>query len=618
MTFNDFVGHEDAKLALILNAIDHHCGGVLLFGEKGCGKSTLSRLFKNLLPGETLFVNLPLNATEDALLGGIDVEESLKKGSKVFQCGILRRAQGGVLYIDDVNLLSPEIMALVLRGQGGREIPQAREGAELNIMSDFILLASMNPEEGYLSSHLLDRFGMCVVWESLKDTVQKIEVMKRAMLYRRDKDTGSDKKLREKIYASRLALKNIIVPAEIKDYITQACLENRISGHRGDIFLFYASRAYAAFCNEQEVTKEHVDVVLPLVLIHRKRLLQQMQEEKTENHHNHEKPPEQKEAQENNQQPSPEPVENNKDAHHDDGIASPGDLNERTRETSQAEEILAPGQAFKVKRLTFRKDRMNRYISGRRTKTGSKGKSGRYIKSILKANDDIAIDATIRAASPYQIARGRKERLLIRDSDIRFKQREKKMGHLVILVVDGSGSMGAQRRMVETKGTVQSLLIDCYQKRDMVSMIVFRKDRAEVVLPPTSSVETASRRLREIPVGGKTPLTAGLVETYRLIKRVTVKSPETRFLVVLVTDGRANQSISGAPVGEEIEKITQTLSESRFTDYIVIDTEDKGKFIKTDLALHIASKLGADYYTIDDLKADYLTEIVQLKKTELS
>ena len=475
MTFNDFVGHEDAKLALTLNAIDHHCGGVLFFGEKGCGKSTLSRLFKNIIPGGTLFVNLPLNATEDALLGGIDVEESLKKGSKVFQRGILRRAHGGVLYIDDVNLLSPEIMALVLKGQGGRDISQEREGADLNLMSDFVLLASMNPEEGYLSSHLLDRFGMCVVWESLKYMVQKVEVMKRAILYRCE-DTDSDKKLREKIYASRLALKDIIVPAEIKDYITQACIENCISGHRGDIFLFYASRAYAALCNEQEITKEHVDMVLPLVLTHRKRLLQQIQEEITENHHNHEKSPEQKEAQENKQQKSSEPMENNEDAHHDDGSASPGDLNERPRETNQAEEIFAPGQAFKVKRLTFRKDRMNRYISGRRTKTGSKGKSGRYIKSILKANDDIAIDATIRAASPYQIARGRKERLLIHDSDIRFKQREKKMGHLVILVVDGSGSMGAQRRMVETKGTVQSLLIDSYQKRDMVSMIVFRKD----------------------------------------------------------------------------------------------------------------------------------------------
>jgi len=144
--------------------------------------------------------------------------------------------------------------------------------------------------------------------------------------------------------------------------------------------------------------------------------------------------------------------------------------------------------------------------------------------------------------------------LIIRDEDLRYKQREKRMGHLIVFVVDGSGSMGVSRRMIETKGAVQSLLMDCYQKREMVAMIVFRKDRAETVLPPTASVETASKRLREIPVGGKTPLAAGLLETFNLIRRVRIKSEETRFLVVVITDGRANHSLSGVPVREEIKK----------------------------------------------------------------
>ena len=615
MTFNDFVGHEDAKLALILNAIDHNCGGVLFVGEKGTGKSTLARLYQGLLSADIPFVNLPLNATEDALLGGIDVEESLRKGRKVFQRGIFTRTYGGFVYIDDVNLLSPEILSLVLKGQYDGEYLGGRKELPVQPASYFVLLASMNTEEGYLSSHILDRFGMCVLCESLKEAAQKIEVMKRALLCDKNNMEG-DGELREKIYASRHALKDIIVPAEIKDHITQVCIENCISGHRGDIFIFYASRAYTAFIEEKEVTKEHVDKVIPLILLHRKRLLQQMEEERTEQSRQDNQPDE-KEEKENSQKTAPDIAEGNENTSRDNGNIEINDLPERPRESKLAEEIFKPGQTFKVKRLTFRKDGKNRYISGRRTKTGSKGKSGRYIKRILSANNDIAIDATIRAAAPYQAARGRKERLLIHDSDIRFKQREKKMGHLVILLVDGSGSMGAQKRMVETKGTVQSLLIDCYQKRDMVSLIVFRKDRAEVILPPTSSVETASRRLREIPVGGKTPLTAGLMETYKLIKRVTVKSPETRFLVVLVTDGRANQSLSGTPIGEEIAKMTYLLEDLQFTDYIVIDTEHKGKFIKTDLAVHIASQLGADYYTIDDLKADYLTEIVQSKKSEL-
>jgi magnesium chelatase subunit D len=257
---------------------------------------------------------------------------------------------------------------------------------------------------------------------------------------------------------------------------------------------------------------------------------------------------------------------------------------------------------------------MNRAVPGRRTKTGSRGKRGRHVRSILRENGDIAVDATIRAAAPFQQLRGRTGALLIRDEDLRYRQREKRMGHLVIFVVDGSGSMGARRRMVETKGAIQSLLMDCYRKRDMVSLIVFRKDRAETVLPPTASVALAAKRLREIPVGGKTPLAAGLLETFNLIRRVRIKSRETRFLVVVVTDGRANQGLSGAPVHEEIKKTTSLLNGLPSTDYIVVDTEDKTKIIRTDLAREIASSLGADYYDIDGLKADYLTTVIRNKK----
>ncbi len=613
MTFSDFVGHEDAKLALILNAVDFNCGGVLFVGEKGSGKTTLSRLFRNLLPEETPFVEIPLNVTEDVLLGGIDLEETIKSGRKVFQHGILARAHGGVIYIDDINLLSPELIALILEAQGRGENIIEREGLTLKHPARFILVASMNPEEGALSPHLLDRFGMCVLWESLKEPFLRIEVMKKAAPEEFiGEDEEKDKKLRQQIYLCRPLLKNIKIPGEIEEYITVKCMENYISGHRGDLFLLYASRAYAAFCGCEGVTEKHVDEVLPLVLTHRKRILQQMEEQQREEEKQQSKQDEHTDRQEQSDPKSnnPENPPNGSDQGMDNPDTPP-------KESSPQEEVFPLGNIFKTRRLVFRKDRLNRAASGRRTKTRSKDKGGRYVKSILQPRKDIAIDATLRAAAPYQKIRGREERLLIRDEDLRFKQREKKMGHLVIFIVDGSGSMGASKRMIETKGAVQSLLMDCYQKRDRVSMIVFRKDRAEVILPPTSSVENASRRLREISVGGKTPLTAGLLEAYRLIKRVTVKLPETRVLGVLITDGRANQGISEAPIGEEIRKMTQLLSGLRFTDYIVVDTEDKGKFIKTDLALQIASQLGADYHTIEDLRSDYLSEMVQMKKAEL-
>ncbi|UKL13397.1 VWA domain-containing protein [Dissulfurimicrobium hydrothermale] len=623
MTFSDFVGHDDAKLALILNAIDPNCGGVLFAGEKGSGKSTLSRLFKEILPEAFPFIDLPLNITEDALMGGVNIEDTIKTGRRVFQPGVLGRADGGVVYIDDVNLLSPDIASLVLEAMGRGENIVEREGIALRHPSRFILVASMNQEEGVLSPHLLDRFGMMVLWEGLKEGPQRIEVIKKAApdVFGRSL-SREDRCLRDKIRSCRSVLKDTVIPAETRDYIAQLCIENNIPGSRGDIYLMYAARAHAAYCGRKEVTRDDVDAVAPLVLAHRKRVSQQQQQQQME---------QQTEQQEGRQEHGEQTGSDGQEKQHGSqssgkhrepdgsrpdqaGMDGPDDGGRQQMESNPKEEVFETGGLFKTKRIILRKDRVNRSVSGRRTKTGSRDKSGRYVKSVQRKKDDIAIDATLRAAAPHQKARGRTEVILIRDDDLRFKQREKKMGHLVVFVVDGSGSMGARRRMVETKGAVQSLLMDCYQKRDRVSMIVFRKDRAEVILPPTSSVENASRRLREIPVGGKTPLAAGLLEAYRLIKRATVKSPEMRAIGVLITDGRANQGISGAPIGEEVRKMAQLLSELSLTDYIVVDTEDKSGFIKTDLALQIASQLGADYHTIEGLRADCLVEMVQMKK----
>jgi magnesium chelatase subunit D len=613
MNLQDFIGHDDAKLALILNALDPRCGGVLFAGEKGSGKSTLARMFRNILKPAP-FVNLPLNATEEALLGGVELEETIKKGRSIRHSGLLERAGGGVVYIDDVNLLSPEIIALIMKAQSNKSYFVRGGHPESLHPQGFTLLASMNPEEGHLSAHFLDRFGMCVLWESLREQAQKIAVMKMAMSRSNLQNEDNNQGMREKIKSARLNLEKIVVSGEMKNAIAQACIENAVCGHRGDIFLFYAARAYAAFCSDKEVATAHIAKVLPLVLLHRKRMLQQMEEDSTHKQHQHDKPENQKDNPTEEQEKGEDSPSDREDGKTDAGSGDSGRMQQQSRESNLAEEIFDVGDVFNVRRLAFRKDRMNRVASGRRTKTGSLGKRGRQIKSIMRPNNDIAIDATIRAAAPFQIARGRKEMLLIRDDDLRFKQREKKMGHLAILVVDGSGSMGAKKRMVETKGAVQSLLLDCYQKRDRVSLIVFRKDSACVVLPPTASVETASRRLAEIPVGGKTPLTAGLLETYKLVKNVRMKSPETRFLVVLVTDGRANQSFSGAPVREEVSKMAGLLGELPVTDYIVIDTEDKKSFIKADLACEISGLLGADYYRIDDLQANHLTEIIRSKK----
>lgn len=624
MGFSDFVGHEDAALALILNAIESRCGGVLFAGDKGSGKTTLARLFRLLLPEGTAFVTLPLNVTEDALVGAVDIEATIRTGQKVVQKGLLSRAHGGILFIDDVNLLSPESVSLVLEVNGRRVNFVEREGFSERHDADFMLIATMDPQEAFLSPHFLDRFGMCVLWESLWDRIDRTLVVKRTMANRfslNGSHSLADEALRNRIENSRNFFKQVAVSEGVSEYIAQTCLENAVSGHRAELFLYYATKAYAAYRGDKKANTSHVDAVAPLVLVHRRRSVLPPEEE-APHEHDHEdrkdqQQPESNDGQNDQQQGRDETPQS------DNAESSAPDDNEEFspdtsfRETALMEEVFDTGETFRTKRLSFRKDRLKRMSSGRRTKTRSKDKGGRYVRSILRAVDDVAIDATIRAAAPYQSVRNRDTMLVIHNSDLRYKQREKKTGHLVIFVVDGSGSMGAQRRMTETKGAIQSLLMDCYQKRDKVAMLVFRKDKGEIVLPPTSSVEHASRRLQEIPTGGKTPLGSGLMEAYALIKRYAKKAPETRFLLIIITDGRANHSLSGLPAREEIARIAQLLRDTPSTDYIVVDTEDKSKFMKADLAVPLADHLNASYYTIDDLKADYLVEMVKRETDEI-
>lgn len=616
MRFSEFVGHQDAKLSLILNAIDFRCGGVLFIGDKGSGKSTLARLFKELLPEGTPFVQLPLNITEDRLMGGIDIEKTLTSGKRVFQNGLLENANGGAIYVDDINLLPQEILPLLMEVQDKGEVVIEREGFALRYPSKFVLIASMNPEEGNLSPHLLDRFGMCVVWQGLKDAPQRMEVMRKVGGMDPQHPiprTSSDVHLKEKIASARDALGQIVISDPVKEYIADLCRQNLLTGHRGDIYLTYAARAYAAYCGCREVSKQEVDEVLNLVLVHRRRMLEQVEPREELRQAPNENLSEAHEKQERSEDPSRAPDSARSEEPEMDGLQN---TSLQWVDSRPKEEIFDVGNPFKIRRMPFRKDRIYRTASGRRTKTRVKDKGGRYIRSVFRGKDDIAIDATIRAATPFQKMRGRRDKLLIYEEDLRFKQRERKMGHLVIFVLDGSGSMAAQKRMIETKGAILSLLMDCYQKRDQVSLIVFRRDRAELILPPTKSLNFSLKKLSEMPVGGKTPLSAGLLEAYKLIRRMEIKAPETRALMVLITDGRANQTLTDLPVGDEIKKMAGYLQAVPHTDFVVVDTENKKGIMKTDLALQIASHLGADYYTVEGLRSEFLTELVQTKRRE--
>lgn len=680
MSFCSFVGHKEAKLSLILNLIDPGIGGVLFVGDRGSGKSSLARSFRSLLPQEAAFVDVPLNVTEEMLLGCVDIEEAIKTGNRVQERGLISRAEGGVLYVDDVNLLSADALNLILNAQDRANLATPGSGLEAGPLSSsirlnatnkcptpvrhtgpvsqygvdssrypgkfldsgsppkacgdklhrndplrrwsphsverhFILIGTMNPEEGSISAHALDRFGLCCAFESTSDKTGRLRIAKRAIA---EGDGGArsarwEMRLKRKIEQAKRLLPDVVMSDKIRDAIVTACLDAGVAGHRGDLTLQRAAAAYAAFCGEAQVNGRHLSKVLPMVLMHRMRTVQQQPNpDKQQQQKQDPDPPKdqhEKDAEQNRN--PPDRPENEEKTPMENRRPEPPEPNNSNRGSRTDEEIFAVGDPFKVSRLVFGKDRKERRASGRRTQTKFAGKGGRYVKSTLRPREhDIAVDATLRAAAPWQRFRGRNRRMVIVDEDLRFKERERKMGHVVIFAVDCSGSMGAKRRMIETKGAILSLLTDCYHKRDRVAMIAFRKDRAELLLPPTSSVELASARLKELPVGGKTPLGAGLLETYKLIRRVSGKDPHTRFVVVVISDGRANQGMTELPVKEEVARCAGLLLELRHTDYLVVDTEDKSGFMRADLAAGLASLLQAAYFTTPDLKAEYLTQIV--------
>jgi magnesium chelatase subunit D len=598
MTFTGFVGQSRAKLALILALLDPGVGGVVLAGDKGTGKTTLARLSRRLLPEGSPFVEVPLNLTLEALLGGVDFRAAVQWGRRSWEPGLLARAHRGVLMVDDLHLLPPEAVHLILEARERGEVRVAREGLSHLFPCRFILLATLTPEEGSLPPHFLDRIGLGVPFPGLSSRRERLLLLRRHLSGSRDGNRG-DLLLAGRLRKARELLPRVEIPAGTQDYLSHLCLAAGVQGHRADVVLDRAARAYAAWRGALEVLPRHVEVVAPLVLAHRQRLPETAPAP----------PPPRSDSRHLPSPPEAEPALDRRDR----SSPSPGlDFPGTPGSSAPPEQIFPVGEPFGLRRLLFRRDRLERRGGGRRTATRYAGQSGRYCRSTArKRGQDVALDATLRAAAPWQVLRGRRDRVLITEADLRYKERERRMGHLVLFVVDCSGSMGARRRMTATKGAILSLLKDCYQKRDQVALIVFRRRQAEVVLPPTASVELASRRLKDLPVGGRTPLAAGLLAAHRIMAQVRRKDPRRRLLVVLVSDGRANQGLSDLPIMEELRRLAALLREIPLTDYVVVDTEDKSHLLRTDLARELAGLLGAPCFTLEDLRAEHLTGLVQ-------
>lgn len=662
--FTAIVGQERMKKALVLNLINPKMGGVLIRGEKGTAKSTAVRALANLLPEievvegckfkcspgnknelceecleklnagnlkissvKMKVVDLPVSATEDRVVGTLDIEHAIKTGEKRFEPGVLAMAHRGILYMDEINLLDDHLVDVLLDSAAMGVNTVEREGISFSHPANFVLVGTMNPEEGELRPQLLDRFGLCVDIKGISDVPRRVELIKYRLNYEADPEAfaaswqAAETELCRQILNAKQLLSEVRISDDMLELISQICVDMGVDGHRADITMMKASITLAAFNGRTDVLEEDVKEAAELVLSHRMRRKpfdshsdkQDKLDESIENHREKQKEKEKNKQEQQKHEFKENPKENPENSHGQPEEQQSDEKQDQTEEQSDAasETIFAMGESYQVKQFSPEFRRANRKGSGRRSKTLTDSKQGRYVKSTIphEKTTDLAFDATLRAAAPYQLTREKNgNSIMIHESDFRKKIREKKIGNLVLFVVDASGSMGARQRMVASKGAVLSMLMDAYQKRDRVGLIAFKGESAELLLPPTSSIELAQRYLQEMPTGGKTPLSRGLVKGYEVIKTELQRDPDTCPFLVLISDGRANVSMDGESPLQETKTVASRLREEGIQS-AVIDTENST--IKFGLAQQVSAALGATYLTLEDLKADSIVNAVR-------
>jgi magnesium chelatase subunit D len=620
-------GMEKAKEAILLTLVNPFAGGLLLSGEKGTGKSTLVRAARELV--DAPWVEIPISITEDRLFGSIDTEEAIRSGHKKLLPGLIDEADQGIIYIDDVNLLRDDLLSAVLniREAGGYRLE--RDGLSEQRDTSFTVLAVMNPESGTLSASSLDRFGLFASTDEDFDDETRLEIIRRVLDYEKDgiafraKWQKETDELKEKIKDAREALKPVEVSPAMIQLAAVYTLKAHVAGHRADIYLIEAARAEAALEGRKYVLPKDLEKAAEFVLPHRMRKAEDQQPEEPQPQEQQQPP----ENQEDQQQPEEDKGDENEFTHPpeaqppqtntEDSEDSSQDLNPENSKFSNPkgssrERIDAADLHVNLPPMWIEpsKDRKPKKGSGKRSLTMTDLMQGRYVRAEIPKSktSDIAFDATLRAAAPYQKARPSNGcAVVIRKDDLRSKVREKRTGNIFLFVVDASGSMGARERMKTVKGVIFKILLDAYQKRDRVGMVAFRKNTAEVLLPVTRSVDFAQKKLATMPTGGKTPLAKGLLKAEDVLDMLYRQDANQDPVMILITDGRAT-----SPLNKGTNPVTDALEEAkrigrRNIPVAVIDTESG--FIKLGLAKKLAKAMGASYFQVDKISEDQLLHI---------
>ena len=623
--FAAVVGQERVKKALLLNLIDPRIGGVLLCGEKGTAKSTVVRGLA-ALTGKKV-VELPLNITEDMLVGSIDFEKAVRDGVREFSGGVLSRADGQLLYVDEVNLLPDGIVSILICAAAAGENLVEREGVSFRHPCRFALVGTMNPEEGKLRPQFLDRFGLYVEVTGERDVEKRCEILRRRLSYEKDPSAfcrswqGESDLLSERILRAQTLVREIEPEEGIRRLAAEYALRAGCEGNRCELVLVRTAAANAAWEGRSHITREDLQEAALFVLPHRQREAQEPEPEREEppEREQREVPPaEAEEPQPPSEEQSPEEQEG-ENGSPAEGEQDPGDdaasPDVPPPESGPApEEELVQGEKITLLSIlpALPRDRLFRQGSGRRNKTKSGTDKGRYASFTAHPTPrqhDVALDATLRAAAPSQKWRDHTEcAVALTEGDLRFKVRESHVGATIVFVVDASGSMGAQKRMKAAKEAILSMLLDSYQKRDRIGLVAFRREGAETLLDITASVDLAEKKLQALPTGGRTPLAAGLYQAWQLLRARRRKDPEMLPMVVLVTDGRANRPLWTDDAVADALRAAELIRRDNI-HAMVIDTEKD--FISLHIASQVAEAMNADYCKVDELRGEELRAIVK-------
>jgi magnesium chelatase subunit D len=669
---------DDMTLALVLTTISPEVGGVLVRGEKGTAKSTTVRALANVLPpievvagdrfssrpGDTSpdgplpdrkfsltaptetrpvrLVELPVGATEDRVLGSLHLSKVLADGVAEYEPGLLARAHRGILYVDEVNLLHDHLVDLLLDAAAMGRSTVERDGVSVAHAARFVLVGTMNPEEGELRPQLLDRFGLTVEIAAPRDPRLRAEVVRRRLAFDADPHAfveayaDAERALTDRIAAARKLLPEVELTDAVLTKVAEVCAAFEVDGMRADIVTTRTAVAHAAWNGRTTVTRADIRQAALLALPHRRRrnpfdapgLDEDLLDAVLGNEEPEPEPPlppepdpePQGHGDGSSEQPdvmtSDESSTGGDDAdqqRHGEGSPerpdamtspqpgdgeSPGDSTASDGQTS----VIGAADPYRVKR--FEVTGTGAGESGKRSRALTS--NGRRIGSDPQGTGGLHLVETVRAAAPHQWARGRTHgRLRFEPADLRTARREGREANLVLFCVDASGSMAARRRMEQVKTAILSLLLDAYQRRDKVGLVTFRGDGAEVALPPTHSVDIAARRLAELPAGGRTPLAEGLLTAAEVLRVEAVRDPRRRPLLIVVTDGRATQ---GADAVARSRRAAQWVADQQVIA-VVVDCEQGP--MRMGLAGQLAQAMRATHLPIADVSAQALTGLAR-------